>query len=111
MFLEHHGRPLGRGDVAALDRVEARQRAKQRGLAAATLAEQGDELTLLDAQVEALYHPAAAIGPHEAMDRHGDVARGREWGGHDAPSSRIVRVPGEQPSLQQASNGIRHHAD
>jgi hypothetical protein len=55
---------------AAVDPVEAGQRAQQRGLAAAALAEQGHELAPLDLEVEAVEHRALAVpaGDRERAD-------------------------------------------
>ena len=84
--LEHHRRValLGRQaeDVAALDadragvgRDEARDRAQQRGLAAAGAAEQRDELAARDVEADVAQHGRGAVGHRQRLDRQ---VRGHE---------------------------------
>ena len=90
--LEHHAdvalvRRQAR-DVAPADRhlpalrdVEAGDQAKQRGLAAARRAEEGEELARLDVEVDVLQHAVAAVGQVHAVDADADALHPGGQGG------------------------------
>ncbi len=71
MLLEHHRRARGHGDPSAIHPVQPGDGAQQRGLAAATLPQQGNELATLDAQIEAADDRARAIGSRQLVDNDG----------------------------------------
>ncbi len=70
------------------DRIESGERAQQRGLAATALAEQGDELAALDAQIEVFDHDTIAVGAAEICHHPG--RRGRGKGRDDVQGHRAL---------------------
>jgi hypothetical protein len=70
MFLKHDGWPAWRVDAPALNRIKARERTQQRGLATSALAQEGDELSARDTQVEPIDDYALRKGTPQAGHDH-----------------------------------------
>ena len=70
-FLEHDRTQLGNLDAPLGDRIEARERPQQGGLAATTASDQGHELRIVDGEVESVQDDVIAEGATQPPDLDG----------------------------------------
>ena len=70
-FLEHHRTKLGNLDGPLGDRIEARERPQQGGLAATAASDQGHELRIVDGEVESVQDDVIAEGTTQPPDLDG----------------------------------------
>jgi hypothetical protein len=100
-LLEHHADvlvpgSLAKGDGAGIARLQPRNQAEQRALAAAAAPDDGDELAGRDMQVDAAKHLVVAEGFAQAAD------------GQRQAGMRSVRLPAQRPRLFDEIAAIEH---